>query len=583
MRGLYFPLVLRVALVLATTFFPSSRAEALTLVGQWKPESRIGDARKSQTVGNLQFKAAGSDGLLILDVSNPEQPVQIGSYDDPLGTAEAVVMKGDYALVAYGQRELQIINVADPANPFRANGFYAPNRPGGGYGQPAPEVIASDLLLDGEILYLADGVSGLQVLDMTQPAEPMRVGYLQTSAAALRLSLNKPLITAYGQSQKWDININNPAVPTLVATGEAPAIDPVVMEVASSENFVYVGSDKHGLDVLDITDPTQPKHVAELELIPSIKDIAIDGNTLLLANYSDGAQIVDISNPTQPTIIGNVLTGQNSYGVAIAGDRGYVVARNLHIFDLSVPASPRLLGIYQSTPLAYRVAVAGDFAFLAKFNDGPAEIINVSNPESPVLAGAFPVTAYRIALHDGRAYLAQDSGFSIFDVSNPAAPSLRSDRPIGGTRDVAVQGSLLFYGKSDEGLFVFDVSSPSSPAVLDSHDTDGSSHDVAVSGDTVVVADMTGGLKIFRHNLSGLRLHLLPSSDSRAFNITGGTAGKTYVLEKTEFLSEQTTWTEAGSILLESGSGGIQDATPAKPASFYRLREKVDSTLSPSS
>ena len=149
-------------------------AEPLTLVGQWNVPLPEAPDRRTQVVGNREYRALGSTGLQILDISNPAQPVVLGTYRDPLGRALAVVVTNDLAFVAYGERELQIINVANPASPFRVNGFYAANRPpGGGYGTPA--VVASDLALAGDLIYLADGLSGLQIVNV-QRAEQSGIG-----------------------------------------------------------------------------------------------------------------------------------------------------------------------------------------------------------------------------------------------------------------------------------------------------------------------------------------------------------------------------------------------------------------------
>src|SRR5687767_6889753 len=65
---------------------------------------------------NFVFAAEGEKGLLILDVSNPSNPQQVGSVDTP-GLATAVVVSGDIALIADGMAGLQIIDVSNRTAP----------------------------------------------------------------------------------------------------------------------------------------------------------------------------------------------------------------------------------------------------------------------------------------------------------------------------------------------------------------------------------------------------------------------------------------------------------------------------------
>ena len=100
-------------------------ASPLNLVGKWTVPLPETPDRRTQIVGNREYRAAGATGLQIFDISNPLQPALLGTYKDPAGKALAVVVTNQLAFVAYGERELQIINVSDPANAFRVNGFYA--------------------------------------------------------------------------------------------------------------------------------------------------------------------------------------------------------------------------------------------------------------------------------------------------------------------------------------------------------------------------------------------------------------------------------------------------------------------------
>ncbi len=63
-------------------------------------------------VGDLAYVAAGVSGLQIVNVSNPENPEEVGQCNTP---GSDVAVSGDYAYVA--GRVLRIVDISDHENP----------------------------------------------------------------------------------------------------------------------------------------------------------------------------------------------------------------------------------------------------------------------------------------------------------------------------------------------------------------------------------------------------------------------------------------------------------------------------------
>ena len=93
------------------------------------------------------------EGLRVIDVSDPENPDEIGFYDTP-GFAYGVFAAGDMAYVADNVAGLRVIDVSDPENPDEV-GFY--DTPG----------VAWGVFVAGNLAYVADGGSGLRILDVS--------------------------------------------------------------------------------------------------------------------------------------------------------------------------------------------------------------------------------------------------------------------------------------------------------------------------------------------------------------------------------------------------------------------------------
>ena len=92
-------------------------------------------------------------------------------------------------------------------------------------------------------------------------------------------------------------------------------------------------------------------HGADLELIgqwpgwPRGKafGVAVSGNYAYVAIEWAGLQVIDVSNPANPRRVGGYDTGGHAWGVAVSGNYAYVADREggLQVIDVSNPAKPQ--------------------------------------------------------------------------------------------------------------------------------------------------------------------------------------------------------------------------------------------------
>ena len=113
---------------------------------------------------------------------------------------------------------------------------------------------------------------------------------------------------------------------------------------------------------------------------------------------------------------------------------------------------------------AHDMKVVGTFAYVA--TESGMTVLDVSNPAAPVVLGTFatpgPCQGIDVGAH---AYLACElSGIFVVDISNPAAPTLvGSLRLPGDSRDVAVKGDVLYVASFGGELYVVSLANPSRP------------------------------------------------------------------------------------------------------------------------
>ncbi|MFO7638158.1 MAG: hypothetical protein R6X14_02470 [bacterium] len=100
---------------------------------------------------SFRFSSSTDAGLRIIDIANPLDPYEAGSYPIP-GYAFDVATGGNLAFVAAGNAGLRVIAVGDPGKPYEAGYYDTP-----GY--------ASSVALDNNYALVADGDAGLRIIE----------------------------------------------------------------------------------------------------------------------------------------------------------------------------------------------------------------------------------------------------------------------------------------------------------------------------------------------------------------------------------------------------------------------------------
>jgi len=161
-------------------------------------------------------------------------------------------------------------------------------------------------------------------------------------------------------------------------------------------------SDKTALDI-DLT------YVNSI-LWTQVRDVKVSGNYAYCA-FTNGIVILDITNKSSPVFVSRLYLEGGGTASALSIDNNYAYiacgTSGLQIINVSNPALPVLAGSYDTPDWAYGVAVSGGYAYVADYSSG-LQIINVSNPASPALAGSYntPGNTEVVAVSGAYAYVA---------------------------------------------------------------------------------------------------------------------------------------------------------------------------------
>jgi hypothetical protein len=406
-------------------------------------------------------------------------------YEDTNDFAYGVFVDGDYAYVADGNSGLAVLNISDPTDP----------------GMPVYEDTsgsAHGVFVDGDYAYVADGDSGLAVLNISDPTDPGMPVYEDTNGFAYGVFVEGDF--AYvtdGNSGLAVIDISDPTDPGM----------PIYEDTSDSAygvfvegDFAYVADGDSGLAVIDISDPTDPGMPIYEDTSDSAYGVFIEGDYAYVADGNSGLAVIDISDPTNPGIPVYEDTNGTSYGVSVSGDRAYIAdgTSGLAFIDITYPTDPVILAYEVTNATAYGVYVSGDYAYIADEVSGLA-VIDISypiNPESPVYEAGNHM-AWDVHVSGDYAYLADYDGLTVMDVSDPADPeNIALAGTTGTALGVHVSGDYAYVASHRAGLAIINITDPTNPGTPVYSDTGSAAFDVFVSGDYAYIADMEDGLAI---------------------------------------------------------------------------------------
>ena len=404
-------------------------------------------------------------GLVVLDVSNPTSPVQVGFLALPSTLHARMVFRHDTLNFLYSPPRwdtlatLRQVDVTNPSAPVLVDSLKVPNAyfpgepsvygnfvyaPINGGGciifQAHPLAVqqqvnffsywAVDYAFVYPYLFIPIGLpSALRVFDLTDPTNPVAVTTLLLNTAGYPQGIYRQgnrLYVAVGGIQPGlqVVNISNPTAPYVEGTLQLSGTKRL-WGVAVSGDYAYVGELGDSLYVVDISNPSSPQRVSALYLpfqttgpYGGRRRIAISGNYAYVT--WGGLHIVDISDPLHPVRVSGLARYEDSWDVALSGSYALVAWRDsLEVVDVSDPQNPSIVAGYRATISTIEgVSTFNNWAVVAHWGDG-VRLLDITNPAAPVERGFYdwPNYAWRAGYLYGNYLLSLNSlaGFSIHE------------------------------------------------------------------------------------------------------------------------------------------------------------------------
>jgi hypothetical protein len=237
-----------------------------------------------------------------------------------LGTVYGVSGAGDLLYVAGGNKGLQIVNVQDLGSPQLIASW-----PTSGY--------ALGVTVVGDLAYVADGGDGLTIIDVTNPAQPLLVGHLDTPGYAVGVAVAGDQAVVADLTSVQIIDVSDPAHPRPQGV---LAMDGPVGRVCVAGGMSYVASGGSTIAVIDISEPGKPRVVQTIAAFGKAYGVAIVGTTLYVADGASGVRAIDVTDPSSPILTAATLdTPGKAADCSVANGRLYVAdLSSLQVADI---------------------------------------------------------------------------------------------------------------------------------------------------------------------------------------------------------------------------------------------------------
>ncbi len=432
---------------------------------------------------NYLYLADGSAGLLIFDLSMPDYPFLVKILD--VVNPRRILVENDTLYVGRASSippNFIIYDVSDPVNPVEVGSLDSTD-------------YVMGIAKRGNYVYLGVGYDGIMVVDVSDPTSPVAEGRVSLTGYVSRMSvLDTLMAVSAGYGGLYIMDISSGSSPSQVGHLDTYGL---TSHAIFDGQYVYLADHYGGIGVVDVSDPTNPVVDTIIGVPGTNLDVAVSGDVAFVTGYYGYMRSIDLTDPSNPRDLAPWNNFQYGYKVAIIGDYAYVSAILLYIYDISDPSDIQLVGSYSPPSITRFVTADGNYLYVAAGDSGVV-ILDASNPTNPtrvatIQTGSTPVG---VDVDGGRAYIIDVAdNLTIWDVSNPAAPSLLGTMTIPGYGFyVLAAGDVAFVSRAQAGIISVDVSDPANPTILDSLDTS-FARGLALKDTILAVADMGSGVK----------------------------------------------------------------------------------------
>jgi hypothetical protein len=413
-----------------------------------------------------------------------------GSLDTP-GVARRAAGTGDVLYVADGVGGVQVVDVRNPDEPSIAGVLST------GVG------VVNDVLVDGDRLYVATTTFGIVIFDISDPPYPTALGGMPTAGRPLGIAVRGDILyVADDQVGLQVVGVSDPALPVAVGGETTPGL---AQDLQLTDTHIFVSDQVLGLRAISMPTPITPSLSATLPLSGEIQGLARYGSTLYIAAGGKGLHVVDITDPDNPVHVDSVAIAGGPRDVE-ADPQGnlFVADRFLGVRFLTAtdPHHPQIVATIDTPSEVLGVNVVGDYLAVSNASSGFHMIDNPGEFELPTEGRLDTPGEARGVFVVGEAVYVCDGSAGI-QIVHPPDENV-GNIAVAGARHLAVSNGTAYIATGGT-VTTLDVADPFAPAVTGV---------IAASPSRLAVGD---SLVLLAEGVAGVGIHRIQASGSLEF------------------------------------------------------------------
>ncbi len=445
-------------------------------------------------IDSLLYMATSGGGVVIYNVQEPSSPMEIVRFEENRGFG---IMKRYNNYIASSYASINIIDIQNPFNP-----------------EVVCEISTSyptsicDFDFYGNYLLLTEANyppfygSYLEVYDISDFSNPIQVYSAcldSTFNFFFQLKVIDNYFYLYGSVNGIQIyDITDPSEPQLV---DVTFEECFIKDIEIHNNHLFAGTFDNHLLTIDVSEPAIPVITNEYPTQSYPRNLRVSEDNLYFSTNAGDITFLDISNPDSPILDGRYIPGTNTWGVTKWENYVYLAASygGFRVVDVSDPSDPVGVNYFYSSEQTHNVFIDEGLLFIAD-NYAGVLIFSLDDPLNPeYLSSVFTASNVSDMYASGNLlYIVNSDGFRIVDISDPANPIIVAHYPSDNHNNfymsIIARDNYVYTAERYEGVCVYDITDPSNPALVTCYDEANYPHDFYIRDNILYVADWGNGL-----------------------------------------------------------------------------------------
>lgn len=333
----------------------------------------------------------GTEGIYSIDISDLGHPLILDNFERATQLGGSGISLFQNTLVAGCFSGLCVLDISNQDN-LQFQSFF----PTGGF--------AWKIQLKDSLAFVASGLAGLWILDVTNPAQPIAISNVNTNGITTDLVVEDTLVYIVN----WAVYLKGDTSRGLWIIDVSDLYQPKILShyvgiVRFSNSFIHPNSifkqdslilisqsggfsNDSTLEIINVTDPLFPERVSVFRTSFSPYDVCSFDTIVYLATADGGLRIINISEPDNPVEISNILN--NSFAVAFDKQYVYTFSADFFIINVDDPTNPYIVSSLQNHTSSGDIDlfISDNYAYWADWSLG---VIDISDPENPIQVTTF--------------------------------------------------------------------------------------------------------------------------------------------------------------------------------------------------